>query len=61
MKQIHRYYSTTHKMKSVPEILTGKYLQSATRQNPPQELTAAIGMPVSPALKASEKQEVSRG
>ena len=61
MKQIHRYYSTTHKMKSVPEILTGKYLQSATRQNPPQELTAAIGMPVPPALKASEKQEVSRG
>jgi len=59
--QTHRYYSTTHKMKSVPPILTGKYLQSDTRYNPPQELTAAMGMPVPPALKATEKQGVNRG
>jgi NAD(P)H-quinone oxidoreductase subunit K len=61
LKQTHRYYSTTHKMKVVPEILTGKYMQSATRQAPPSELAASLGIPVSPALKASEKQEVSRG
>ncbi|HEY9604640.1 MAG TPA: photosynthetic/respiratory NAD(P)H-quinone oxidoreductase subunit K [Allocoleopsis sp.] len=56
-KQTHRYYSTTHKMKAVPEILTGKYLQSETRYNPPKELTEAMGMPVPPALKAPQKQE----
>jgi NAD(P)H-quinone oxidoreductase subunit K len=62
IKQVHRYYTTTHKMKAVPEILTGKYLQSATRQAPPKELAQAIGMPVPPALlTAVEKQEESRG
>ncbi|MBE9124846.1 MULTISPECIES: NADH dehydrogenase subunit K [unclassified Coleofasciculus] len=59
--QTHRYYSTTHSMKAVPEILTGKYLQSGTRQTPPQELTEAMGMPVPPALKSVQKQEVERG
>lgn len=61
LKQTHRYYSTTHKMKVVPEILTGKYLQSATRNTPPAELAEAMGMPVPPALQASQKEEVSRG
>ena len=60
-KQTHRYYSTTHKMKAVSPILTGKYLQSETRYTPPQELTEAMGMPVPPALAASQKQEVNRG
>lgn len=60
-KQTHRYYSTTHKMKVVPEILTGKYLQSENRYNPPKELTEAMGMPVPPALMLSQKQEVNRG
>lgn len=60
LNQTHRYYSTTHKMKVVPEILDGKYLQSDTRYNPPKELTEAMGMPVPPALLATEK-EVSRG
>lgn len=59
--QQHRYYSTTHKMKPVPEILTGKYLQTGTHDTPPQELTEAMGMPVPPALLTSGKQEVSRG
>ena len=59
--QQHRYYSTTHKMKPVPEILTGKYLQTGTHETPPQELTQAMGMPVPPALLTSGKQEVSRG
>ncbi len=62
LKQTHRYYTTTHKMKVVPPILTGKYLQSATRQTPPKELTEAIGLPVPPALlTAAEKQEENRG
>lgn len=60
-KQTHRYYSTTHKMKVVPEILTGKYLQSEARYAPPKELTEAMGMPVPPALKSTQKEEASRG
>ncbi|MGK7876259.1 MAG: photosynthetic/respiratory NAD(P)H-quinone oxidoreductase subunit K [Xenococcaceae cyanobacterium] len=63
MEQTHRYYSTTHNMKATSPILTGKYLQSQTRQSPPLELTEAMGMPVPPALKISqkEKEEVKRG
>jgi NAD(P)H-quinone oxidoreductase subunit K len=61
MKQTHRYYSTTHKLKGVDPILTGKYLQSGTRQSPPPELAAAMGMPVSPALLTAQKQEEGRG
>ncbi|HAA32991.1 MAG TPA: NADH-quinone oxidoreductase subunit B [Cyanobacteria bacterium UBA8553] len=61
LNQTHRYYSTTHNMNVVPEILTGKYLQSETRYNPPKELTEAMGMPVPPALKSSVKEEVERG
>lgn len=58
LQQTHRYYSTTHKMNVVPEILTGKYLQSETRYNPPKELTDAMGMPVPPALQSSVNKEV---
>ena len=61
ISQTHRYYSTTHSMKVVPEILTGKYMQSETRQTPPQELTEAMGLPVPPALKSGQKQEEPRG
>ncbi len=35
LQQTNRYYSTTHKMQATEPILTGKYLQSATRQAPP--------------------------
>jgi NAD(P)H-quinone oxidoreductase subunit K len=61
LNQTHRYYSTTHKMNVVPEILTGKYLQSETRYNPPKELTEAMGMPVPTALQSAVKEEVKRG
>lgn len=61
LNQTHRYYSTTHKMNVVPEILTGKYLQSETRYNPPKELTEAMGMAVPTALQSSVKEEVKRG
>jgi NAD(P)H-quinone oxidoreductase subunit K len=59
-QQTHRYYCTTHKMKVVEPIHDGKYLQTDTRQTPPKELTEAMGMPVPPALKSSQK-EVERG
>ncbi|NEQ70100.1 MAG: NADH-quinone oxidoreductase subunit B [Symploca sp. SIO2D2] len=61
IKQTHRYYSTTHNMKVVPPILTGKYLNSAERNTPPQKLTEAMGMQVPPAMKSSQQQEVQRG
>lgn len=61
LNQTHRYYSTTHKMNVVPDILTGKYIQSESRYNPPKELTEAMGMPIPPALKSAVKEEVERG
>lgn len=54
--QTHRYYSTTHNMKPVPDIINGVYLQSATRKAPTPELMEAMGMPI-PALEAIENQE----
>lgn len=61
LRQIHRYYSTTHTMKVVEPILTGKYLQSGTREAPPKELMEAMGMPIPPALLTAEKEEIGRG
>ncbi|MBO0347658.1 NADH dehydrogenase subunit K [Phormidium pseudopriestleyi FRX01] len=60
IQQSHRFYTRQHNMKAVDPILTGTYLASATRQTPPKELTEAIGMPVPPALKASQKKEEKR-
>ena len=57
MRQTNRYYSTTHGMKVVPPILTGQYLEAATRKAPPKELAEAMGMPIPPALKVAEKEE----
>ncbi len=59
LEQTHRYYSTRHNMKAVEPILTGKYVQSETRQAPPRELAEAMGMPM-PAIESAEK-EVERG
>jgi NAD(P)H-quinone oxidoreductase subunit K len=61
LQQTHRYYTRSHKMKPVDPILTGKYLQTGTWDTPPKELAEAIGMPVPPALQASQKQEARRG
>ncbi len=62
-QQTHRYYSTTHNLKVVSPIHTGKYLRSEERSSPPLELTEAMGMPVSPGLKtlAQQKEEIERG
>lgn len=62
IKQTHRYYSTTHSMKPVEEILTGQYLRSETRSTPPKELSESIGMPIPPALLTSKNlEEIERG
>ncbi|PAX57202.1 NADH dehydrogenase subunit K [Brunnivagina elsteri] len=57
IRQTHRYYSTTHNMKLVEPILTGKYMQSDARFTPPKELTEGMGMAVPPALLTSQKQK----
>ena len=54
LQQTHRYYTVKHNLKPVPEIITGKYLESETRQAPPPELAAAIGLPVPPALQTAD-------
>ena len=61
LRQTHRYYSTTHSMKAVAEINDGKYLAVADRQTPAAELREAMGLPISPALKATEKESLDRG
>jgi len=61
VEQTHRYYSTTHNMKPVPQILTGQYMKSQTRQAPPKELAQAMGMPITEALQEAQKEEVDRG
>lgn len=60
-QQTHRYHTITHKMKPVDPILTGQYIRSEARKNPPKELTDAMGMPVPPALQSARKQEENRG
>lgn len=60
LRQTHRYYSTTHSMQSVEPILTGTYLQSATREAPPKELMEVMGLPIAPSLQSVEK-ETGRG
>jgi NAD(P)H-quinone oxidoreductase subunit K len=59
--QTHRYYTIPHQMKPVSPILTGEYLRTADRQAPPVELSEAMGMPIPPALKASQQEESKRG
>jgi NAD(P)H-quinone oxidoreductase subunit K len=46
IKQTHRYYSTIHAMKAVPEPLPSIYLESETRQAPPASLVAAMETPL---------------
>jgi NAD(P)H-quinone oxidoreductase subunit K len=59
--QTHRYYSVPHQMRAVSPILTGQYLQADTRQAPPQELAAALGIPVSIPEKTTQPEGMQRG
>ncbi|MBC7822946.1 MAG: NADH dehydrogenase subunit K [Candidatus Parcubacteria bacterium] len=61
LRQTHRYYSTTHRMKAVAEIHDGRYMALADRQTPAAELREAMGLPIAPALKATEKEGLDRG
>jgi NAD(P)H-quinone oxidoreductase subunit K len=45
-RQIHRYHSITHQMRSVPPILTGQYLEASTRQAPPKALAEGFELPI---------------
>ncbi len=62
-QQTHRYYSTTHNMKTVSPILTGQYLRNQTRQAPPKELAEAMGTPLPSALETASQpvEEMNRG
>jgi NAD(P)H-quinone oxidoreductase subunit K len=42
-----------------PTAVTGKDATLPSRQEPPKELTEAMGMPIPPALKTAQNQEVS--
>lgn len=57
LSQTHRYYSVTHNLKLVPEIITGEYLDSLTRNNPPKELVETLEMPL-PALATYRQKTV---
>ena len=60
IQQIHRYYSTTHNMNRVaPTAVTGQDATLPSRQQPPQELTEAMGMPIPPALMSAQKAETT--
>ncbi|MGK7914397.1 MAG: hypothetical protein AB4038_02470 [Prochloraceae cyanobacterium] len=45
-------------MKTVPPILTGKYVASPTRQAPPPKLTEAMGVTLPPALETLNQEKV---
>ena len=59
LEQTHRYYSTTHQMKSVPPLMTGEYLELETRKQPPAALAEAIGLPISTPLKETSETETA--
>lgn len=53
-QQTHRYHSIIHKMKVVPPILTGKYLDTQARQIPPAVVTEVM-----PELAPAETAQVT--
>ncbi|AFY60686.1 photosynthetic/respiratory NAD(P)H-quinone oxidoreductase subunit K [Synechococcus sp. PCC 6312] len=52
-QQAQRLFTVKHEMKAVAPILTGEYLNAASRQAPPPELAAALSQPVPAALTAA--------
>lgn len=52
-QQAQRLVTVKHEMKTVAPILTGEYLNAASRQAPPAELAAALSQPVPTALTAA--------
>ena len=60
LAQTHRFHTINHALQPVPQVTTGKYLESETRLAPPQELAAAIGMPVPPALQTAALKQAEQ-
>ncbi|MEM6447792.1 MAG: NADH dehydrogenase subunit K [Cyanobacteria bacterium J06642_2] len=58
LQQTHRYHSVGHQLKPVPDIITGQYLELSTREAPPAELAAAMGMPVPPAMTEARPEKL---
>jgi NAD(P)H-quinone oxidoreductase subunit K len=58
--QSHRYYTVNHQMTATPDILTGNYLRSETRQAPPKELMESLGMPMPELQQETEKEGLER-
>ncbi len=58
LHQTHCYYSISHRMKAMPSLHNGEYLNSSTRQAPPKELAEAMRANVSPAVQVSSPLEV---
>lgn len=58
-QETHRFYTRDHDLKVVAPILTGKYLAAESRNAPPKELMAAMGMPVE--ASASEAEATLKG
>ena len=56
-EQTHRYYTRSHNMTPVPEILTGKYLEVITQQSPPKGLMGAGGMPMASSTESELEKE----
>jgi NAD(P)H-quinone oxidoreductase subunit K len=56
----HRFYTRSHTMKTVDPILTGTYLASGTREAPPKELMAAMGVPVALDEVAADAADVTK-
>lgn len=54
LQSTHRFHTVKHNLKVVEPILTGKYLESATRVAPPAALAEAMGLPVPPALQTAD-------
>ncbi|MGK7889685.1 MAG: NADH dehydrogenase subunit K [Leptolyngbyaceae cyanobacterium] len=52
--QTHRYYTRSHKMQPVPDILTGEYIQAVSRQGPPKELMGTMAAPMQSEPSAVE-------
>lgn len=55
LAQTHRLFTVKHEMKAVPPILTGEYLNAASRQAPPQAIAEAMGLPVPAILEAASE------
>ena len=60
-QQAQRLFTVKHEMKAVAPILTGEYLNAASRQAPPAELAAALSQPIPAVLTAAPVDVTAQG